>query len=244
MILQSRYIKNDIYSFFLLYLGAIVTVYLLPNVFAYLYFAILLYLFWRSEKNALWFLLVFFMIDPPGNLFPDDFNYGLPFISGLNIRFLELFIYVAFFKAIKRNTNFHSIYYKQFQIFLILIIVLLLYTLFLSSNIVSLIITIKWLFVWSLVYSIPKLITTFDEWVILFRVSFIIVFIGFLSQILHLALGHPPSYLLGTNFSPIMDYGGVVLENLNPNEYDVAEARPVSCISIMQLALIGAMFFL
>lgn len=184
------------------------------------------------------------MIDPIGNLFPDDFNYGLPFIKGMNIRFVELFIGVAFLKALNQKNRFQSTYYKQYQFLLLLTIVLLIFTIFQDSNFFSIFIVIKWLFVWSLLYSIPKLINTFDEWTFLFRMSFIIVFIGLLSQILHLALGHPPSYLLGTNFSPIMDYGDVVLENLNPNEYDITEARPVSSISIMQTAIVGAMFFL
>lgn len=209
-----------------------------------MYFGILLLLFWRSEKNAFWFILVYFMLDPPGGLFPPDINYGLPFIKGLNLRFMELFTYVAFFKALKQKSRFNSMFYKPYQLLLLLTILLILYTLFLNTSVLSIIITLKWLFVWSLIYSISKLIYTYDEWLFLFRMAFIIVFIGFLSQLLHLALGHQPAYLLGTNFSPLMDYGDVVLDYMNPDEYNLKAARPVSCISIMQLALVGAMFFL
>jgi hypothetical protein len=75
--------------------------------------------------------------------------------------------------------------------------------------------------------------------------AFIIVFIAFLSQLLQLALGYSPSYLLGTNFSPMMDYGQgeFVLSKMNSAAYDITEARPISSSSIILIALVGAMFF-
>jgi hypothetical protein len=256
--LNINYSKRDIIDFILLYIGAIITVYLLPGIFAYIYFGILLILFWRSRKNAFWFILLYFMLDTPGDLFPNDFNYGLPFVNGVNLRYIEVFIYVAFFKALRQKNRFQSQYYKAYQFLLILTILLLVYTLFLDTFSLSFIITIKWIFVWSIIYSIPKLIDTYDEWVFFFRMAFIIVFIGFLSQLLQLALGQPPSYLLGTNFQPMMGYekgipqeldpnlnfGEIIVQKLDPNQYNVIEARPISCITIMQLALTGAMFFL
>lgn len=244
--MDNQYSNKDIIQFFLYYAGAVVSVYLLPNSISFLYFGILLILFWRSDKNALWFLLIYFMIDPPGGLFPEDFNYGLPFIKGVNLRFIEIFVFVAFLKAVKQKNKFQIIYYKQYQLLLLLTVILLIYTLFLNFSLLSIIISVKWIFIWSLLYSIPKLINSFEEWLFLFRVSFVIVFIATSAQIIQLALGYMPSYLLGTNFSPIMDYGfgDFVFKKMNVLEYDVTEARPVSCISIIQLALIGAMFFL
>ena len=184
------------------------------------------------------------MLDPPGNLFPQDFNYGLPFISGVNLRFIEVFIYVAFIKAIKQKTKFQTVFLKSYQLLFMLIVLLLLYTALLNTSFISILITIKWLFVWSLVYSIPKLLDQFDDWIFLFRIAFIIVFIGFSTQLLHLALGHPPSYLLGTDFNPMTIYDDFQLEQLDPDNYNAQEARPISSSAIMQMAFIGAMFFL
>lgn len=244
--MYNKYSKRDIINFFLLYSGAVISVYLLPDVFAYIYFGILLILFWRSDKNAFWFILVFLMLDPLSGLFPEDYNYGLPFIKGINLRFIELFVYVAFFKAIRRKNRFQSVFLRPFQLLFFLTIFLLLYTLFLNSSIISIIIATKWIFIWSLIYTMPKLIDSFDEWTFFFRVAFIIVLVAFLSQVLQLALGYSPAYLLGTNFSPMMDYGQgeFVLSEMDTSEYNITEARPISSSSIILTGLIGAMFFL
>jgi hypothetical protein len=242
--LNSKYTLKDILLFFALYILAIISVYYMPKALTFIYFAILLVLFWRSEKNAFWFLLFYFMLDPPADLFPTDYNYGLPFIKGVNVRFLELFTYVAFLKALRKKTRFISLYNKSYRLLIILTAVLIIYTLFLDTSVLSLLISVKTILVWSLIYSTAMLIDTFDEWVFFFRICFIIVFIGFLSQILFLVLGHSPSYLLGTDFQPMMIYGKRVVASLNPSEYDVKVARPVSCISIMLIALIGSLFFL
>ena len=244
--MNNNYSVRDIVHFFLLYVGAIITVYLLPNTVSYFYFALLLILFWRSKKNVFWFILVFFLIDPPLGLFPEDFNYGLPFIKGINLRFVELFVYVAFFKALKQKNRFYTVFNKQYRLLILLTLLLLVYTLFLDSISVSFIITIKWLFVWSLVYSIPKLIDTEDDWIFLFRMTFIIAFVAFLSQLLHLTLGYSPSYLLGTNFNPLMESGqrAFVLSKTNTAGNDLIELRPISSSYIILIALSGAMFFM
>lgn len=242
--MYTKYSHKDIYFFFALYAVAIITVYLLPDIVAYIYFGLLIFLFWRSDKNALWFILAFCLLDPPGNLFPQDFNYGLPFIPGINLRFIEVFIYVAFIKAIKQKAKFQTVFLKSYQLLFLLIVLLLLFTALLNTSLISILITVKWLFVWSLVYSIPKLLDKFDDWIFLFRTAFIIVFIGFFSQLLHLVLGHPPSYLFGTDFNPMTVYDDFQLEQLDPHNYDVQEARPLSSSSIVQMAFIGAMFFL
>jgi len=243
--MDSNYSGKDISHFILLYVGAIVSVYFLPNAIGYLYFGLLLILFWRSKKNAFWFMLFYFMLDPPYGLFPEDFNYGLPFIKGVNIRFIELFTYVAFLKALINKNRFQSLYYRSYQLLLVLTIILLVYTLLLNSFSVSFIITIKWLFVWSLVYSMPKLIDTYYDWVFAFRLSFIIVFIAFLSQLLQLGLGYSPTVLLGTNFKPMMDLNPAeyVFSKMDTAGYDILEARPISSSSIILMGLVGAMFF-
>jgi hypothetical protein len=183
------------------------------------------------------------MIDPPGGIFPQDFNYGLPFIKGINVRFIEVFIYVAFLKALKQKNKFHSVFIRSYQLLLILTVLLLLFTFLLDSSVLSLVIVVKWLFVWSLLYSIPKLISSFDEWIFLFRMAFIIVFIAFVSQLFHMALGYAPAVLLGTNYDPIMIYGEV-RANFTPVKSVLNEVRPISSSYIILMAFVGAMFFL
>jgi O-antigen ligase len=242
---KNKYTSLDIIYLFVLYVIAVVVVYKLPDIAAFAYFGLLLVLFWQSRKNAFWFLLIFFMVDPPGGLFPYDYNYGLPFIKGVNLRFQEVFIYVAFLKVIiKKRPPIRSVYLKAFKVLSIYLIALLIYTLALDLSISSMFITLKWLFVWSLIYSIPKLVNTFDDWVFFFRGIFIIVFIVFFSQILFLIIGQSPAYLLGTNFQPLMDHGVVDLQNFDPENYNIMEARPIGSSYIVFTGLIGALFFI
>jgi hypothetical protein len=242
---KKRYTSLDIIHFFVLYAIAVVVVYKLPNIVAFIYFGLLLVLFWRSRKNAFWFLLIFFMVDPPGGLFPYDYNYGLPFIKGVNLRFQEVFIYVALIKAIiKIKPPFRSVYLRAYKVLSVYLVVLIIYTLALEITLFNIVITLKWLFVWSLIYSIPILINTIDDWVFFFRVTFIIVFLAFFGQILFLIIGHSPAYLLGTNFQPIMDHRVVELQYFDPEHYNIAQARPIGSSYIVLTGLIGALFFI
>lgn len=186
------------------------------------------------------------MFDPPGGLFPDDFNYGLPFIRGINLRFIELFVYVALLKAVNKSGKFQSVYIKSFQLLFLLTVTLLAYSLLLKTSVLSVIIAIKWIFIWSLLYSVPKLLDKYEEWLFFFRMVFIIVFIAFFSQILHLALGYPPSFLLGTDFNSIMgnDNRTIVLSVIGvTNTYDILAVRPISSSYIVLIGLSGSLFF-
>lgn len=186
------------------------------------------------------------MLDSPAGLFPDDYNYGLPFIRGVNLRFIELFVYASFLKAIMKNNKFKSGYLKSYQLLLLLTVILIVYSLFLNTSILSVIVAIKWIFIWSLIYSIPKLLDNYDDWVFLFRIVFILVFIAFTSQILQLALGYSPSYLLGTNFNPMMgkEQMEVTKNGLDISRaYDIEVARPIGSSYIVLIGLSGAMFF-
>lgn len=186
------------------------------------------------------------MFDPPGGLFPDDFNYGLPFIRGVNLRFFELFVYVALFKALNKSGKFESVYIKSYQLLFLLTVILLAYSLLLKTSLLSVIIAIKWIFIWSLLYSVPKLLDKHEEWLFFFRMVFIIVFIALFSQIMHLALGYPPSFLLGTDFNSIMgnDNKTIVLSVMGvTNSYDILAARPISSIFIVLIGFSGSIFF-
>lgn len=242
--MKAEYTAKDIYHFLVLYFFAIVTVYLLPNLVAYAYFACLIVAFWNSKKNAFWFVLIFFLVDPPGDFFPSDYNYGLPFIYGVNLRFQEVFTYVAFLKVLKSKNKFYSVYKREFMILLAVMAILFVYTFLLEHSVRSVIVSLKWVFVWSLIFSVPSLINRISEWIFFFRMCFIISFIALGFQLLYLMLGHPPAYLLGTNFSPMMNYGDYALLELDISNYSETEARPISCSYIVLTAFIGSMFFL
>jgi hypothetical protein len=240
----NKYLQKDIYHFFGIFALAIIFIYLLPNILAFVFFGYILISFWNSKKNGFWFALIFLFIDPPGDLFPSDYNYGLPFIPILNLRFQEVFCYVALIKSIKNRNKFYSIYSREFVILLFTMGIIFLYSFLIEKSLYSSIISLKWVFVWTYIYSISILMNDIKEWVLFFRFMFILTFVALGSQILYLILGHPPSYLLGTNFSPMMDYGEKALLQFDTSAINQIEVRPIGCSYIVLTALIGSMFFL
>lgn len=245
MILNLKYTKRDFFDFFGLYALAIITIYLLPDIIAYIYFLVILFMFWKSQKNVFWFILVFFMLDPPGGLFPDDWNYGLPIIPKLNIRFIELFAVIAFFKALKLRKIyiFKTTYLNNFKFLLFTLFILIVYTVGSGISILSLFIVFKALFIWSLIYSITILINSRIEWLFFFKIIFVLGFISLGLQILALVLRFPPADLLGSNFNPIMDYGnGIRKVKVIIDQNSLM--RPIGSSFITLTAYTGAMFFL
>src|SRR3954463_6821206 len=95
-------------NFFSLYLVCVVSTYFLPAIINQVVFVAVLVLFYRGKKNYFWLAFYFFLVDPPGALFPlNDYNYGLPMFnllpgSGRLVYFSELFIFTALLKMWKK----------------------------------------------------------------------------------------------------------------------------------------------
>ena len=167
--------KNEIFIFYLLFIVSVYSVYFLPQVFSYIFFGILLILFLRSEKNYFWFAFIIFCTDAPGGLFPNgDMNYGMPMINfPFLVTFQELFIYTALIKVIlqkKKKGTF--IYEKPVKGLLLFGIFLFFITFFLGTSARSFFESIKWTLSWTLLYSVPKLLITKEDWIHFFRSAF------------------------------------------------------------------------
>jgi len=181
--------KNEFLKFILVFSVSVFAVYFLPDIVSKLLFGILLFLFYRSKKNYFWFAFIYFCVDAPSGLFPNgDLNYGMPMVTlPFIITFQELFIYVAFVKALRIKKTYF-LYSKPVQILIIYMVFLFLITFLLGTSQRSILESIKWTLSWSLLYSVPRLISSEEDWISFFRLLFPITFIALGTQIFQLIL--------------------------------------------------------
>jgi hypothetical protein len=238
--------RKEFYNLFVYYIIAIITVYVVPNIVSYVFFTLLLFLFYRSNNNYFWFVLIFVLTDPPGGFFPGgDLNYGLPmFRFPAYVTFQELFIYVAFIKALSNGRHYTFIYKKPVVLLSVYLIFLFAFTFLIGTSTYTLLKTIKWLLPWSLLYSIPRLINKKEEWDNFFSLLFPFVIIGLVAQIVQLLIGQPVANIFGTNFEPVSGEVSRSLGQFDISQYDVSVARPLSSPYVNLICYIGSMFFL
>ncbi|MBN2350329.1 MAG: O-antigen ligase family protein [Bacteroidales bacterium] len=240
--------KEIVEALVLFFLG-ILFVYKLPNILADAYFLGILIAFYRSKNDVFWFALLLLFTDAPGALLPNgDLNYGLPMLtSPAFISFQEIFIMLALMKALRKKRRSVFLMYKKIYLLLFFyFLVLLLFSFLIGVSLKDLFKAVKWFLPWSLLYTVPVLIKKQEDWIRFFKLIFAFVFLAFGSQILHLYLGHPPAWLLGTNFQPssgATDFN-FVIKTLDPENYEQNAARPISSSGVMFTGLVGAMFFL
>ena len=230
-----------------LYAICIITTYFLPNLVNQLFFLLLLFLFYRSKENYFWFVFFLFLVDPPGGLFPpDDYNYGLAMYNflpgtGRMVYFQELFIFTAFFKALRAGIKPRFVFKKPLMLLGVYLIFLFIASFFFGMTTFRMLSAIRNIIPWSLVFSILVLMPAHEDWLRFFRIIFILLVISVATQILSILISRTPAVLLGVDFQPVMDYG--------PKEYsdlagDPSQLRPISSSHVSLIALMGAMFYI
>ena len=240
-----KWLNSDLSKFFGLYAVCIITTYFLPNFINQLFFLLLLLLFYRSKEDYFWFAFIFFLVDPPGGFFPvDDLNYGIPMYNfipgGLRlIYFQELFIFVAFLKALKNGTKYKFYFTRALILLLLYFIILFIISFFLGFSIMKIFAAIRNAFPWTLIISISVLISTHEEWIKFFRLIFNMLIVSAILQVLYIVLNQPPANIIGTNFVPSLDFSGTISES--PSSEIL---RPISSPFVALIALMGSMIYL
>jgi hypothetical protein len=243
-----KWLVSDIGKLLTIYVVCIITTYLLPNYVSQIFFLLLLIIFYYSKDNYFWFALVFFLVDPPGGFFPaNDYSYGLPMYnlfpgSGRFIYFQELFIFTAFFKALRLKVKPRIIFIKPLILLGFYFLFLFLLSFLIGISTLKILNTIRNVLPWSLIFSISVLISNDENWRKFFRVVFILLIVSITSQIVMILLNQAPAYLLGTDFNPVMSYGE--LDYSNASLADPSKLRPISSPFISLISLMGAMFFI
>jgi hypothetical protein len=238
--------KLEIPILFIYYILAIITIYLAPNIIGFVFFIFLLFKFYQSKNNYFWFALIFALVDPPGGFFPGgDLNYGLPMIQfPAYISFQEFFIYVAFVKAFSTGRKHHFVYRRPMVYLTAYLVVLFVSSLLIGTSILTLLKTVKWLLPWTLLYSLPRLVHTREEWDKLFALLFPIIIMGLIFQLMQILLGYPVASLVGTNYSPVSGEVSRSLGQFDVSQYDLRVARPISSPYINLICYVGTMFYL
>jgi hypothetical protein len=174
---------------FLVYVGlTIVFIYFLRGILTYLFFAVLFLLFYKSKKNYLWFAYLFTFIETPGGLFYYGSKADLvsaPLItigSGFSFTIPEIFFLVALIKALQLGKRNFSLFQKELHIFLIFIPILYFYSILIGMSMDAHLSSLRVLFVFSLLYSFPRLMQSESDYKRFYLLISIMVFFVFLAQ--------------------------------------------------------------
>jgi hypothetical protein len=116
------------------------------------------------------------------------------------VTYFEIFIYTAFIKAVNSRKNNVFIYKNQIKLLAVYMMVLFLLSYFIGMSGQTLLKSIKWILPWSLIYTIPRLMSNIEDWDNFFALLFPVVFISIIFQIAHLILGFPISQFLGSDY--------------------------------------------
>ncbi len=186
--LKDKILNNDNILAALLLLLTIGVVYYTPYLFSQIYFIILIYFAYQSDKNYFWIAFFFILLDAPGRLFlgglEEDIrqipNYTLP--GGLSIAFTDIMTLVLFTKALKSEKQYKFIFSDHFILLFYYSIFLIIYSYILGLNFGNTVHLIRIFIPWSLIFILPKIfdkesMENFD------KILFPFVFIALLTQI-------------------------------------------------------------
>jgi len=152
-------------SFFILFIITVFCVYYVPNTISYLLILGYIIAFIISKRDYYWFAFFFILYSTPMGLFSEstaDAIHRLPLFSlasSFSFSTCDLFVIVAFLKAIQRKGEFQYTFQKPLIILLFYFIFLLFLAVFFHHTPLTVVIEqVRGAFYFSLLYSIPKLL--------------------------------------------------------------------------------------
>lgn len=184
----------DISKFLILISITLGMTYFVPEQFKFIWYLVLLILYFNSRNEAMW--LAFYLATVDGFIgFFGLYSTTLELIPGLpSIELAQLYILVSVIKAASRNVKVEIFYLKYLQILLIYVFFLIIWGQFngLSGELNVYFRVIKGVFPLLLFYSIPRLFTEANTYERFFRIIFVIVILGFVTQIFTIITGIVP----------------------------------------------------
>lgn len=155
----------------------------------------LLYFAYRSKNNALWLVILLFFIDSPGYFFVGgtrDMVGRTPFypLPGGGLTFNDL---LALSLIVKSFTKRGAIITYKGYLFPLLIVAL--YTLTISLAFTTTSATLvgfaRKVLYWFFIFSIPRLLTSRNDWLLFFKILFPVIFLIFADQLHVFLVGKP-----------------------------------------------------
>lgn len=199
---------RDFFSLWGLYITCFLVVYIAPATAKYPFFLLLLVLFARSKNNVLWFALYFLLVSRIGELFPltrpeEGYVARLPIYNFalLRLPFVDLFLFVAFLKAIFCKQRHTYIVAKWFILLTIYLFLLYALSVGFGMSVENHIYTIRSLLPLTLIYSMPRLINKNEkEFYRLFYLLSTAMFVVLAAQVFVLVFGVSlNSYITGVD---------------------------------------------
>jgi hypothetical protein len=214
-VLKSYYNNNEFKGFLLWILILIFGKYFLSEFLNQIVYTVFLVSFYFSKRNALWIAIAIITTDFPGEFLSYSNMIFLPVIR--DYTFHEAFILISFFKSLKIKPNYPLLFKTGFLFLAIYILLLFIYSLGLGTSSLKVFRAIRYLFMWSLLYSLPRLLN-YSQIKEFFSYIFFLMPIGLIIQLLSLYIGISlAGYLFGidtnsvdSSFNAIRIVNGVV----------------------------------
>jgi hypothetical protein len=172
-----------------------VLAYFAPGGFARIGFLPLLLFAFKSRNNAFWIVLLLVFVDNPAYFFhgTDKFVIGrtplYPFIGG-GISFNELLAFTLIAKSLTKNGN-NLLYSGGNKILVIVVLSTLFISFAFSVSAESIIIFARRMTIWIFMFSLPRLLSTRNDWLMFFKLLFPFAFLVFFDQLQIFLTGKP-----------------------------------------------------
>lgn len=171
-------------------------------------------------------------------------HYGTQLISSpFYLSAIEIFIYLSLFKAILIKRSYDFIYKTAFLLLGLYLIVMVATSFALGTTMITLLKALKMMLPYTLLYSLPKLISEEGDWENFFRLLFPFAIIIVLTQIYQLITGAALSNSFGTDFIATNSQVSTFYNEVDPSTYADKAARPFISHFLGLIIMMGAVFY-
>lgn len=194
---KASFFQTDVSRIIILFLFSAFVIYFLQPFLARVYFILLVFGFWYSKKDYFWFAFIFLLIEQPAGFFSGGTASDLQRLplytvaSGVSFAFYEIFILVAFLKALVKGKKTKLFFDKPLKWLFIYLILLLVFSFLFGMNEEGIVRTSRILVFWTLFISFPYLLKSTDELLRFCTLLFPFIFLVFAGQIYELINGVP-----------------------------------------------------
>lgn len=206
---------QDFFLLWGLYFFSFMVVYFAPPVTKFPFFIILLFLFYVTKRDYLWFAFLIILVARIGDLFPhtaivEGYSARLPVynLAGIRLPFVDLFIATIFIKSLFSKIKFSSVIKPWFLLLLVYLFSLYLLSIIFGMSFDQHIITVRSLLPLTLIYSFPRLINkNNEEFYKLFVLLSTAILLVVVAQLIKLTTGFSVSSLItGVEEVSVFDY--------------------------------------
>lgn len=228
--------------FLLFFLFAASTIYFLPPTLSKIIFMGFLILAYRSKRDYIWLAFLFVLYDTPnyfffGGLVDDPTRVPIyQFTKGISLTFQDLLIITLVFKTINLRKKSIVVFDKEIKLFALFFGFILIFSLALGIGLKNFILTLRYIIPLILLFYLPKLMATKDDWLKFLKVLMPIAIFTLIGQLYYILFSFP----LSAFFKPSM------VNEVNQNLVNSAGfvSRYYTGVFINYIIFIGCLYLL